>query len=298
MSGILVMDADGNLKYTGSGSTLPDPVTVVHGGTGITTATKGDILYASAANTLAKLAIDTAGVRILANTGAAGFDVPAWTDPSLLGAMPKPTTRKFAFLSGLANVGTTPTATEWVAPTATNTAALVDSTSAWVRGTTAASAGSQAGIRLAADWVRIDHLPRCECYIRTGSVITNLRFSFLVSNTATLPTNADDQSALKGVGIRYSTVAGDTGFTPWTADGTTQTTGTVIAAIAASTVYQLTIVVTSTTSVSFSVNGSASQTLTIGAGALATNLRMQLCVTTTTASAKALDFKTVYGEWN
>lgn len=39
------------------------------GGTGITTYTQGDILYSSAANTLAKLAKDTNATRYLSNTG-------------------------------------------------------------------------------------------------------------------------------------------------------------------------------------------------------------------------------------
>lgn len=57
-----------------SGSSLSDPVTETHGGTAQTTYTKGDVLYASAANTLAKLPIGNNGqVLRTASTG-----IPAW----------------------------------------------------------------------------------------------------------------------------------------------------------------------------------------------------------------------------
>jgi hypothetical protein len=50
-----------------------------NGGTGITTYTQGDMLYASAANTLAKLGKDATGLMALFNTGASNN--PAWMRP-------------------------------------------------------------------------------------------------------------------------------------------------------------------------------------------------------------------------
>lgn len=51
-------------------------LTVLEGGTGIETYTQGDILYSSAANTLAKLAKDANATRYLSNTGTSNN--PAW----------------------------------------------------------------------------------------------------------------------------------------------------------------------------------------------------------------------------
>jgi hypothetical protein len=54
-------------------------VTEVKGGTGQTTYTQGDILYASGANTLAKLAKGSAGQILQINSGATA---PEWTTPA------------------------------------------------------------------------------------------------------------------------------------------------------------------------------------------------------------------------
>lgn len=58
--------------------TLP----ATNGGTGLATATIGDVLYASAANTYSNLAFDNTATRYLANTGG-GATVPAWDQVSL-----------------------------------------------------------------------------------------------------------------------------------------------------------------------------------------------------------------------
>lgn len=56
-------------------------VTVPQGGTGLTTVAQGDLLYASAANTLSALTKDTNATRYLANTG--GSNNPAWAQVDL-----------------------------------------------------------------------------------------------------------------------------------------------------------------------------------------------------------------------
>lgn len=57
--------------------TLP----VTNGGTGLNTASQGDILYGSAANTYSKLAKDTNATRYLGNTGTSNN--PAWAQVNL-----------------------------------------------------------------------------------------------------------------------------------------------------------------------------------------------------------------------
>lgn len=296
--GFYILDANGNTKLTqfGSGAALPDPVTVPHGGLGLTASAKGDIPYSPSAGAYARLAIDTAGIRVLTNTGSALLDTPAWADPLTLGAVPLPINRKWAFsevqISGITEL-------IWGASVLAGQTVVVDSVAAWDRFTTAAGAGSQAGIRSGADWVWLDHLPILETVIRTGSVLSNVRIFIFISNAAALPTNSDDQHALKGVGLRYSTVAADPGWMGWTADGTTQTlTVAQVANIAASTVYAIKISVTATNLVSFQINGGVVATLAIGAAALGSAVRFQICMTTTDAIAKIIDMTSVYGEWS
>lgn len=79
-----------NLTDGGSGTSkvifgnLPTTVNaalpVAQGGTGLTSVTQGDILYASAANTLSALAKDTNATRYLSNTGTSNN--PAWAQVS------------------------------------------------------------------------------------------------------------------------------------------------------------------------------------------------------------------------
>jgi len=67
---------------TGTGSVaLTVPVSAVNGGTAQTTWAQGDLLYASAANTLSKLPKDAGGTRYLSNTGTTNN--PAWAQVSL-----------------------------------------------------------------------------------------------------------------------------------------------------------------------------------------------------------------------
>ena len=54
---------------------------VVYGGTGLTSATQGDLLYGSAANTYSALAKDTNATRYLSNTGTSNN--PAWAQINL-----------------------------------------------------------------------------------------------------------------------------------------------------------------------------------------------------------------------
>lgn len=58
---------------TFAGLTLTSPLTYANGGTGQSSYAKGDIIYASAANTLSKLAIGTAGYLLTVSGG-----VPSW----------------------------------------------------------------------------------------------------------------------------------------------------------------------------------------------------------------------------
>jgi hypothetical protein len=297
MKGFHLLDSSGNLKVTPfpSGANLPDPVTVAHGGTGLTTVAQGDLLYGSASNVLSSLAKDAGGLRVLTNQGASNN--PTWQDPSAgFPYIKQPTTEKWVMSEWFAG-SSTPQSVGWTGTSDGTPTSVVDSTSAWVRYTSGAVAGNNAGFRITADWNRLDHLPTLKCVLRTGSSILNLRYWIVLTNQTAALSNSDNQAAIKGVGIRYSTGVPDGGFVPWTSDGSSQSIGSTIASIAASTSYAITIQVTSTSSVTMTVGGS-SQTVSIPAGALATNMRPGIQVTTTDANAKFFDLTSVYGEWS
>lgn len=66
---------------TGGVLTLSSALAVTSGGTGLSSASQGDLIYGSAANTLSLLAKDTNATRYLSNTGASNN--PAWAQVSL-----------------------------------------------------------------------------------------------------------------------------------------------------------------------------------------------------------------------
>lgn len=70
-----VSDTDYDTTWVGA------PLGATYGGTGLSTYTQGDIIYASAANTLAALAKDATATRYLSNTGSSNN--PAWAQVNL-----------------------------------------------------------------------------------------------------------------------------------------------------------------------------------------------------------------------
>src|SRR5690606_3504055 len=128
--------------------------------------------------------------------------------------------------------------------------------------TTAATAGSEAGFRVNAfNAVRPVLNPDLTVVFRTPSDMTDVRI-WVGFNSAAY-TNSD-VLADEGAAFRYSTVAGDTGWTPVTRDGTTQNVGSAIGLTpVADTVYRLRIrTLDSGTTWKFSVNAGAEQDVT------------------------------------
>src|SRR6185503_621635 len=83
MPGFYVLDAHGcqKIKGGGTGASLTDPLTIAHGGTGLTSIEQGDLLYAYATDDLRRRAIDTdegrAPYKVLCNLGE-GLANPRW----------------------------------------------------------------------------------------------------------------------------------------------------------------------------------------------------------------------------
>ena len=74
-------------------------ITYAYGGTGLTSYTAGDIIYASAANTVAKLAIGTSGQRLVVAAG-----LPSWATDTTVG-----TVTSVSFTGGIVTVATATT---------------------------------------------------------------------------------------------------------------------------------------------------------------------------------------------
>jgi hypothetical protein len=70
----------GGIPGAGGGGSLPDPVTVTHGGTGLSACAIGDVLYGSAADTLSRLTGNTTATKkFLSQTGNGSVSAaPSW----------------------------------------------------------------------------------------------------------------------------------------------------------------------------------------------------------------------------
>lgn len=104
-----------------------------------------------------------------------------------------------------------------------------------------------------------DHNPVWRTQLFTDAAsIANTRFWGGLSQSAWADTDTPSTASGKCVGIRYSTVAGDTGFVAVCVDGSGQTTSSLIATVTANTQYILEIVVSATgTSALFTVYNAA-----------------------------------------
>lgn len=77
----LTVSGDSNLGTVKSGTWNGTAIGVVYGGTGMTAASQGDVIYGSAANTYSRLAKDANATRYLSNTGT--DNNPAWAQVNL-----------------------------------------------------------------------------------------------------------------------------------------------------------------------------------------------------------------------
>jgi hypothetical protein len=320
-----VLDANGCLKAKpgGAGASLPDPLTVVHGGTGLTQIDKSEMLYALTTDTMARIYVDTDlgttpwkvmfnGGSVLADGTIVADNGPRWgkmygsgLSLSSTGVIERPA----AYLTGrpypmwsIYHLGTAAasfTSVGWTTTSNGTQSTVTDTRTVWARHTTgAADTTNVAGFTTAGSQFRLNHLPAVSAVFRTGTSIANIRFYFVITSAS--PTGAtDDFSTSFGCGMRYSTVAADPGFVTWTSDGTNQFIGTsAIAAIASSTEYFISVNVNSTLTngVSISVNG-VSQAVTLPSTALNRAVIVALVIKSTDAAAtKFIDFSSMFAE--
>jgi hypothetical protein len=180
---------------------------------------------------------------------------------------------------------------------------VTDTTSTWNRCTTSGALNGSGGLRNSTlDAPMFAHLPTVVLHFRTGSSITNSRYWIgLFDNTSqtTNPgTSTTGVNIGKHVGIRY--VDGtDTQWKGSAGDGTTQSTSSNIAAIAASTEYFVKIRFTSNLVAAISVNGGTEQTVTLASSAADTTaMTVAIYVFNNTASSHVIDVANIYGEYN
>lgn len=86
--------------------------------------------------------------------------------------------------------------------------------------------------------------PILTLWMKTGSSIAGMRW-YIGFHTGSIYGAADNLAGtgVSGVVLRYSTVAGDSGFRPVTSNGTTQTVGTALHTLAISTIYKIQIAI-------------------------------------------------------
>lgn len=186
------------------------------------------------------------------------------------------------------------------APTSTGTVAASNENDTFNSHTSGAVAGNTAGLVSSTFNVwRINYRPIFACRFMTGSNISGQRIYIGIAGAT--PANSDTLTT-SFIGIRYSTVAGDTGFMAVTCDGTTQTLGTSLATVFADTTYDLRVYYTSTSAiVALRLGGAGSgvwveQTVT-GGPFSGIDVGWAALLITTGAAARVIKLSRVYGEY-
>lgn len=180
------------------------------------------------------------------------------------------------------------------APTIANTPANANQTDGpYVTLPTTASSGNLGGFVTATfNLVRLAYDPIVEWLIKTDSTISSIRIWIGLASADV--TNSDTASG-SFIGFRYSTVAGDAGWMPVNRDGTTQTVGTAIGTVQASTVYKLRLrLVSGTPTCYFSVNDGAEQAFATNIPLNSTDLGMVCRPITQTTAIRLINYS--YGK--
>lgn len=182
-------------------------------------------------------------------------------------------------------------------PTIANSPASAnDSSNILITLPTTASSGNIGGfVTTTFNLVRVDHDPVFETLVKTDATITTQRL--WVGLTTADQTNSDT-AAGSFIGFRWSTVAGEAGWIPVLRDGTTQSTGTAIGTVAASTTYKLRVRVDSGNARAyFSVNDGAEQTFGTNFPTITNEVGLFVRCITTSAAIRLLNFSYMEVGW-
>ena len=169
-----------------------------------------------------------------------------------------------------------------------------DGQNLYTRCTSATTAGNAVGFVTGFTLCDLGSYPILDALVWAPDDLTDVRmFVGLVGGS---PTNGDDPPNHSAC-FRFSSVAGDTGWTPITRDGSTTNVGASMGTVVASTRYRLRIQ-RDVNGVRFSVDGGADQTLTANLPDDSERLAVTVRAFPTTNSARAIGFdraRLIYG---
>jgi hypothetical protein len=300
------------------GAATTDDLTTIAGGA------DGDRLILSAANTARSVVIKhgTGNIKTFSKSDITlddadmtvefQFDGAAWQQVNGLAtkALPYPTTAPYRLPVGLPYRPHSGPRTRWgvraaaatvqgegvVTPTITATttaSASNDTDSTYVNLVSGAVSGNSSGFPMPTyNLARLSHNPIFRCVFRTGAAADIANIRLFVGFCSALMTTVDTiAGATEAAMFRYSTVAGDAGFTPVTKDATTQNLGSSMLAVAASTRYLFEIELDSINSRAiFTINNGTPQIVTANLPASSTELGVNFILFTTAAVAKNWKF--------
>lgn len=307
MRGFYVIDSNGRLKVVQTQALSLDPLTVPHGGTGLSSLAQGDLLYATDSTTLARLAKGSAG-QILGNggtnnnpawqTAAVGSPVAAGGNTNIyfgggIPGYPRPSFRVPRYFA--VNQPSSAITGVAMSPSSTGAGSVVsDSNGVALQFTTAASSGTIASLAATGGLFKAEHQPFFEFKFSTDASVSNIRI--WVGVFQAVPT-ASDTLTTRGFGARFSTNASDTKFTPWAADGTTATFGSGIGTtVATTTTFTISGLIDASRNVVIVVNGTAATIGPIGSGITGQYLIPCISVCSLTNATRTVNINTMYVE--
>jgi hypothetical protein len=307
---------------------------VANGGTGLSTYAQGDLIYASAANTLAKLAKNTTATRYLSNQGASNG--PSWSQVNLAdgvtgnlpvanlnggsgatsstfwrgdGTWATPagssgtgipdfiTYREFVAFAYNAGTGYPPSLGWTIASTGNTPAAAGDTDTARIALTTTAVSGNASGLSMnGASQLQMQY--GCDLYVKvkTDASVADVRFWIgLVQAHVSLTADAPSNNAICAVRFSSTTDAGFIGYTQPTGVAQPSSTTSSLGSVATDTEYTIRIrVPAGGASAFFSVNGGTEAELNTNLPAATQTLIPIISCSTKTTAAKTLKWTRSY----
>ncbi|MEK6833966.1 MAG: hypothetical protein AABY31_00590 [Thermoproteota archaeon] len=294
----------------------------------------GDMLYASGATALSKLADVTIGNALisggvgvapswgkinLAPGGHVTGDLPVanlnggtgasattfwrgdatWATPAGGSGQPYYPTRQWCFLRPLGTAATVFTSVGCAAFTITGTpAASAQTDSYYISHQSAATINTLAGVTQTFIQTQGRYRPKLTALIRTDGNIDNRRIWVALTPVALTLTNGVGALTTRYVGVRYSTSAGDTAWQCGSSDGTTGSVITTGVTVAPSTRYHITVDWSVNGTLTCTVNGiSVNKTTNLDA-TQTVQLGFHVALTTLTATARIMRTAFIHLETN